>query len=356
MAKIDLTQFTPPAGEIEKLGNLIFLNTIRDGQINEIFTFLLGQKNGGSVGLITGMGQIGRTSQGCGGEYDEHGIGGIEQKWDINEWEIKEALCYDKLVGTIAEYALRKGINIGDLTTTEYMSLVVEPVLKEAIENLILRLALFGNKTITSNELKGDITVENMNTIDGIWKRVFDGVADGSISRTEIEANKKTTIALQKQAIRADGVATKIIDDMIADTPVKLQQKEQKLILSKALWDAWKADVRRSNKGSEGQWDSLFAGVRKGEIDGITTYVIPFMDEIVTGYLKNTTNDGAYDNPYRAILTTKENNLLLGTTNTKENFDELDTWFDKKDDKTYIKAKDTLGAMILSNDLIHVAF
>lgn len=350
-----LEQFTPSAGEIKDLRELLFLNIINDSNINDLFTFLVGQKNGGKAGVITPS-LMGKTDEGCGDSYDESAINGSEQTWDIQRWSIKEKICYDQIEGTIAEYALRNGVNVGDLTGTDIMTIVVEPMLKKGIEDLIMRLAFFGNKSIASADLKGDVTVANFNTIDGVWKRVFDGVAAGSISRTTIEANAKTTIAAQKSAIRTAGVASKLIEDLIEDAPLKLQQSEKKLIITQALWNAWRNDIRRENKGSEGQWESLFGGVRKGEIDGVTTYVVPFLDEIIQNYEVNKTNGQAYNMPYRAILTTKENNLLLGTDNREQNINNIDVFFDRSDDYTKIKAKDTLGAMILSNELIHVAY
>lgn len=354
MAKI-LEQFTPSAGEIKDLRELIFLNLINDSNINDLFTILVGQKNGGKAGVISSS-LMGKTDEGCGANYDESAISGSEQTWDIQRWSIKEKICYEQVEGTIAEYALRSGVNVGDLTGTELMSVVVEPLLKKGIEELIMRLAFFGNKSITSADLKGGVSTAHFNTIDGVWKRVFDGVAAGNITRTTIDANAKTTIAAQKSAIRTAGVASKLIEGLIEDAPLKLQQSEKKLIITSALWNAWRNDVRRENKGSEGQWESLFGGVRKGEIDGITTYVVPFLDEIIQNYEVNKTNSGAYNMPYRAILTTKENNLLLGTDNDELSVNEIDVFYDRSDEYTKIKAKDTLGAMILSNELIHVAY
>lgn len=350
-----LEQFTPSAGEIKDLRELLFLYLTNDSNINDLFTILLGQKNGGKAGVITSS-LMGKTDEGCGANYDDIDIDGSEQTWDIQRWSIKDRICYEQVEGTIAEYALRSGVNVGDLTGTALMEVIVEPRLKKGIEELIMRLAFFGNKSITSADIKGDAKVAHFNTIDGVWKRVFDGVAAGKITRTTVDANAKTTIAAQKTAIRTAGVASKLIEDLIDDAPLKLQQSEKKIIMTLGLWNAWKNDIKRENKGSEGQWDSLFGGVRKGEIDGITTYVVPFLDEIIQNYEVNKTNSGAYNMPYRAILTTKDNNLLLGTDNKELSINEIDVFYDRSDEYTKIKAKDTLGAMILSNELIHVAY
>ena len=43
MAKLNFAEFTPPAHEVAKMSELIFLDIIRVGNIKELFTFLTGQ-------------------------------------------------------------------------------------------------------------------------------------------------------------------------------------------------------------------------------------------------------------------------------------------------------------------------
>ena len=60
-----LEQFTPSAGEIKDLRELLFLYLTNDSNINDLFTILLGQKNGGKAGVITSS-LMGKTDEGCG--------------------------------------------------------------------------------------------------------------------------------------------------------------------------------------------------------------------------------------------------------------------------------------------------
>lgn len=355
MAKLNQEQLTAPAHEIKNLNDLIFLSTFQEGLVKEVFKFMLGQVNGQEVGVVKGA-LLGKTAGTCGDDYDDSLININAKKWEIKRWAIREKLCYSNFEGTIADYALRKGVKVADLSGTDIMTAVVEPVVKEEIAKTIFRLALFGDTGISSAQLKGGAAVDNFNTIDGVWKQIFDGITAGKITRTNIDANTKTTIAAQKTAINTSGAATKVIDDLINDAPIELQQAaNKKLIITMGLWQAWKADVRRNNRGSEGQWESLFGGIKVGEIDGIKTVVVPFMDEVIQYYQVNETNSGAYNMPYRAILTT-DDNLLLGSDNTELSFSTFDVFYDKRDDFTYVKAMDTIGALVLDERYIHVAF
>ena len=354
--KLNQEQLTAPAHEIKNLNDLIFLSTFQQGLVKEVFKFMLGQVDGQEVGLLKSSKLLGKTAGRCGSDYGDNAIDISPKQWDIKRWEIKEKLCYNNFEGTIADYALRKGVNVGDLTGTDIMTAIVEPLMKEEVAKTVFRLALFGDKDITSAAIKGDATVENFNTIDGVWKQIFVGNTAGKITRTNVDANTKTTIAAQKTAINTNGVASKLIDDFLADAPVTLDQAtNKKIILTSGLWKAWLADVKRNNKGSEGQWNSIFGGITTGEINGIKAIVVPFMDEIIQEYQVNETNSGAYNMPYRAILTTEEN-LLLGTNNDTLSLNTFDVFYDKRDDFTYVKAMDTIGALVLDERYIHVAF
>lgn len=363
MANINFSNLTAPNGAVKELSELIFLRLLKNEQLSNIVTILPEQENGKKVGLLSGFGMLGKASQGCNPNYSNSLIGTSEQAWEIKEWEIAESICYTALNGTLAEKARKAGVNVADLTGTFYVDNILFPLLEEAIQEMLLRFAFFGDKdatvynsdTNTSGTLKPGMDADNFTLINGFWKLIFAGVADEAISRTTISANSQSTIALQKSAMTTNNVAMDLFTAIQEDAPLVLQEANDKVfIITKALWNAWKGDVRKNNKGSEGQWDSWFSGIMYGEIDGIKTIVLPFWDKIIRTALQNTTNTSAYDKPYRCIFTTK-NNLLVGTT-SKGSLSEIDYWFEKKDQQNYILAKDTIGAMILDHNMIHVAY
>ena len=363
MANINFSNLTAPNGALQDLKELIFLRLLENEQLSNIVTILPNQENGKKVGLLTGFGMLGKASQGCDPEFDNSLAATSEQTWEIKEWEIPEKICYTDLSGTMAEKARKKGVSVADLTGTFYIDNILFPMLERAIEEMLLRFAFFGDKDAsvydasdnTSGTLKPGMNADHFTLINGFWKLIFTAVAGGTISRTAIAANTQTTIALQKSAMTTSGVASDLFTAIQEDAPMVLQEAGDKVFLiTKSLWNAWKNDVRKNNKGSEGQWESWFGGILAGEIDGIKTLVLPFWDKMIRTALQNTTNTSAYDKPYRCIYTTKDN-LLVGTT-SNGSLSDIDYWFEKKDQKNYILAKDTIGAMILDHNMIHVAY
>ena len=111
------------------------------------------------------------------------------------------------------------------------------------------------------------------------------------------------------------------------------------------------ADIKRNNKGSELQWQSIFAGIKQSEYNGIPLVVIPFWDEMIQGY-EGTADK--WNNPHRAIYTIKDN-LLVGLESENE-LAEIDIWFEKKDQMNYIIAKDKLGTETAQDNIIQVAY
>lgn len=353
MAQVDVTKLTAPNGAAT-YNEIIYKELMSSTSLNQLFNILEGQMDGKKVAILGGFGMLGVKSEGCNPTYENSLMDTQEKEWDIEEWQIAESICYDKLKGTMIQYAMNNGIEVANLVDTDYFESILKPALEEAIKRMMIRLAFFGNKTITEGELN-DVDVKFFNVIDGIWKQVFDGVAASAISRTAIDANAKTTMAAQEEAISGAGVATKLLRKVIQSAPMELRTAGNRVLyITQSLYDAWTNDVQDNNKGSEGQWDSLEDGLLVGKINGVDTVVVPDWDVIIKGSLKNTTNAEAYDKPYRAILTTRDN-LLLGTE-SNGNFEALDYGFDRKSQDNWILAKNTIGAMVRFDKLIHVAF
>jgi hypothetical protein len=365
---LNFLNLTPTNGAVQELKELIFLSFVDAEGLGGLFNFMPGQQDGKKLGLIGQFGLLGSASQGCDPTYGNDLVATREKTWNIKRWEIAEQICFTDLLSTLAKTALKKKTQVADLTGTDYMDSILMPLLEEAAKRTVLRLALFGDpdasvydKTNNSTgTLKAGTDKKYFTVTAGLWKRIFEGVAiaagtDGHITRVTVDANTKTSIALQKAAIRTAGVATGILDDLIEDAPQNLRQAPNQIIyITQALADAVSRDIKKNNKGSELQWKSLFMGITETTYNGITVRAIPFMDEIIQSYLQNTTNTDAWDKPYRAIYTIKDN-LLIGSESENE-IAEIDAWFEKKDQKNYILCRDTIGALIGDENLIAVAY
>ncbi len=354
MAGIDFSSLTPKNGAVQNLAELIFLELLEDDKFSELVTFMPAQENGKKLGFIGKAGLLGKKAKGCDPEYAKHLVQTSEKTWDLQEWEIAEQLCYKEIENTIAEYFAANGSDMADLTSSEYMEQVVRPIIEQAIRDLMIRFAFFGDKD-AEGTLKDDVDPEYFNLIDGIFKQLFEGVTANKTTRVAIEANTKTSVAEQYAAMKTPGAATGVLNDLIISTPMKLRRmKDRVFIVTQAFADMLNFDLQDNNKGSALQWESLFDGVQKTSYQGITLVAVPQFDEIIQDYLKNPTNAGAYDKPFRVIYGAK-GNFRVGSK-SKEQVADLKVTFDDVTRKNYLYAADTIGALVLAEEYAAVAY
>ena len=354
MAGIDFSSLTPKNGAVQELAELIFLELIEDDKLGQLVTFMPNQENGKKLGFVGKAGLLGKKAKGCDPEYAKNLVQASEKTWDLQEWEIAEVICYKELENTIAEYFAANGSDMADLTSSEYMQQVVRPILEQAIRDLMIRFVFFGDKN-AEGSLKDGIDAEYFNLIDGIFKQLFTGVTEGKTKRVVIDANTKTTVAAQYEAMRAPGAATGVLNKLIVDTPMKLRRmKDRIFIVTQAFADMLNFDIQENNKGSELQWESIFEGIQKTSYQGITLLAVPQFDEIIQEYLKNTTNENAYDKPFRVIYGAKGN--FRAGSKSSETVADVKVTFDDVTRKNYIYAADTLGALVLAEEYAAVAY
>jgi hypothetical protein len=354
MAGINFESLTPKNGAVQDLAELIFLELQEDDKLGQLVTFMTRQENGKKLGFVGKAGLLGKKAKGCDPEYAKNLVQASEKTWTLEEWEIAEEICYKELENTIAEHFAANGSDMADLTSSDYMEKVVRPLLEQAIRDLIVRLVFFGDTEAEGN-LKAGVDAEYFNLFDGIWKQLFVAVTAGKTTRVSVEANTKTTVAAQYEAMRQPGAATGVLNSLIINTPMKLRTMADRVfIVTQAFADMLNLDIQENNKGSELQWESIFAGIQKSTYQGITLIAVPQFDEIIQDYLKNSTNADAYDKPFRVIYGAKGN--FRAGTKSAETLADLQITFDKKDRKNYIYAADTLGALVLAEEYAAVAY
>ena len=354
MAGIDFTSLTPKNGAVQDLAELIFLELIEDDKLGQLVTFMPRQENGKKLGFVGKAGLLGKKAKGCDPEYAKNLVQASEKTWDLQEWEIAEEICYKELENTIAEHFAANGTDMADLTSSEYMEQVVRPILEQAIRDLMIRFIFFGDKN-AEGTLKDGVDAEYFTLIDGIWKQLFEGVTAGKTTRVTIAANNATTVAAQYEAMRTPGAATGVLNNLIVNTPMKLRRMADRVfIVTQAFADMLNFDIQENNKGSELQWESIFEGIQKTTYQGITLIAVPQFDEIIQDYLKNTTNAGAYDKPFRVIFGSKGN--FRAGTKSQDSVATLKAFFVEKEQMNYLLAKDTLDAKVAAEEYAVVAY
>lgn len=351
---LNFSNLTPSNGAVQSLRELVKLATFDEAALGSLVNFIPNQLDGKKLGLIGGFGLLGVAATGCDPTYGSDLVKTSEKTWDIKEFAIAEAICFEDIKNALVKAAANKKTSVDDLTDTEYMD-IISPLIEKGYKEAMLRFAFFGDTALTSAGMKVSGHEKYFTLIDGIWKQLFTAVTAGTVNRVTISANAQTTIAAQKSAILGAGVATGIVEEMVMSAPAVLrQQSGLRLYCTQAFADALTLDYRHNNKGSDLQWNALAEGLRTATYAGVEVVALPSWDAIIQSELKNTTNTGAYQLPYRAILTIQDN-LVVGSEGG-DDVAEIDITFNHADRKNYIYVKDTVGALVAQDDLVVVAY
>lgn len=338
---------------LEALRDAIIKKVIDDEDIRQVVT-IKRVRTGDPLAIIGEMDAVGHAGAGCTPTYEEIGIGDALQRWALGAWEIALKLCYDQFEDTIANYALRKGTAIGDLTGTDIMAVFME-LLETQIRRMLWRLVWFGDtaaETITNGGSLTNGTDKTLFTVcDGLFKRIATIVSGDASKLTAISANTQTTYAAQKAAMLVSGYATGVVDQMLMDAASGINSDGRAiLIMNKKFADALARDVKLTYKEIM-PFDLIFDGVYVARYGGVKVVAVETWDYMIDNYFNT---GSAWENPYRAVLS-KPTNLLVGVD--KENpVDDVDLIFDRVNRMNHIYATGKLDTLIAQSDLVHVAY
>ena len=340
--------------DVTDLKELIPLSIDQDEDFQR-FTTLRKVENGAPVAFLGDMGAVGVKGAGCNPTYSEVGVANSQKRWQLGDWQIPIKICYESLQGTIAEYTLKTGTDVGDLTSTEFMTNIIRPALERQMRQMIWRFGWFGDTEAKLISAGGQLTAgtktELFTTCDGLFKRIFAQCTKNSAQLTAIEANTKTSFAEQKKAILAKGVATGILDNMLMDADSRISNDSKSVILlTKGLADALTLDLKQSYSTIM-PWQTLFEGLDVAQYNGVTIARVSIWDRMIRAYENTGTK---LNKPYRAVFANVEQ-LQVGT-NANGLISDLDIWFDKKERQNYIYSAGKIGTQILEDDMFHAAY
>lgn len=373
---LDLSTLTPDNQAVRDLAELIFLEIIEPGKLDQILDINLGVRNGQRVALVHAMPEMMVAMQGCSPEYGATEIPTSEQVWEISGFGIYQKICAHDIIGTIMKYMRDKGINSDDLTSDEFVTYVLRPMLEEKIVEEIFRIAIFGDTTLTvynsSTNTTGQLVpgknAGNWNFMTGIWKRIVTGVTNGDIKRVTITQNAAATYALQNAFITTQGAAKGVLVNMRNSADMVLRMAtDRQFVVTQSFADAIEYDILMNNGAAnyQLQYTELFAGIKVTTILGEKVLVVPQLDAIIQSCFINTDYpNAAHYLPHRAIFYSLKN-LKWGTESggvdaqgkvIPASFAEMKIWYDEKDENTYFKVKDTMGTSILDPRMVVVAY
>ena len=337
---------------IESIKTAINLTAYEEQDLSQ-FTTLTKADDDDPIAFLGNMEDVGKSGSGCDPTYEEKGIANSMKRWKMGDWQIPLKICYESMFGTIAQYAMKQGTDIADLSGTDIMAIYTMK-LQEAIKSMRWRFAFLGDteaQTVTEGgKITSGLDTDLFDTCDGLWKRIFNICTNSAKQLTEISANKKTSTSEQKAAMYADGYASGLLDTMLQDVDSRiLDDKDSVLVMTRNLAMALEFDLRGQYKIIL-PWEKVENGMDTTMYNGIKIARCSVWDRQISAYEKGTTTVNL---PYRAIFCNKKQ-LLVGSP---ENFvDQLDVWFDKKERRNYIYATGKMGTQTLEDDMIHAMY
>lgn len=352
---INWNGFTVDNGAITDLRELLFLTIFNDPDIDTVLTTRTGVKNGGKLGFINDLGDVGVNQKGCNPEYTNVNITGIEKTWNLGDWEIAKHLCYTELENTIAEDSMNTGTEVAFLQDTPYWDIVLMPLMQKAIKEMFWRIAWFGDKDAKniadSGILTEGINPKLFNMCDGLWKRLQAIIAANSNQHTEIAANSETSYVSQKTALRQSGVAIGIIDNLLSDADSRIfDDKDACIMMTNSMFKALRNDIVDKYGKYTMTVEQLAAGITLSEYDGHKVIALDIWDRMIKKYEDT---GSALNCPHRAIVCSP-NNLFVGT-NDIDKIASLSVTFNDETKYNNIYAHSKIDTLIGEDELVQVA-
>ena len=365
-----LSTFVKDEYAIKSLRDLM-QQTLVDESVSLANTFRLvpGVKTGDPLGWLGSMQPLGWAGSGCDPEYKHAAVQYAGKKWELGEWQLPLKWCYKEFESTLAEYALKKGADISKLEGTEIWSILIEGPVAKAVAKMWWRIIWFGDKQIAENHA-ADLTtavpasptqdpyakVANIPNISNdlftICNGLFKQFEAQGVTNTAIDANTKTTTALQFSELRKPGVATGIIESVLENADSRIKGNGGKLFVTDSIATALTKDLRNTYKNSTMMtWDILENGLKISQFDGVEIVAVNMWDQMIQEFFNNGTK---LYNPHRVVFANKEN-LLVGTPENSVNAD-LEVNFDNISRNTFMYGTGKIGTNLGEEGLIHTAY
>ena len=317
------------------------------------FVNIMKVKNDDPIALIGEMDMVGKKGGGCDPTYEEKGIANSQKRWELGQWEIPIKICYEALKGSIAEYSLKTGTEIGDLTSTDFMTIYTD-ALQRAMQQMIWRFSGFGDKAAAlsgsgGGKLTAGSDVNMFNVCDGLFKRIF--TATATKNHTAIAANSEATAAAQVSALRKKGAATTVVDTILMDVDTRIiDDSDAVLLMTRSLADALTYDIKQTYHDIM-PWEKVFDGFDVATYNGVKIARVGIWDRMINAYEKGETKVNL---PHRAVFCNPKQ-LMVGT-DADALISDLDIFFSKKERRNYIYATGKIGTALLEENMIHAAY
>lgn len=288
------------------------------------------------MGFVEKLEKIVRKYSGCGFTP----VGNLrvyDRTVEVEKMKIDLEMCMDEFQDTVFEETLRTGTRISDLTGTLMANILIQRV-QEGLKLDIDRIYHFGNTA------SADPNYEQM---DGLWTVHYPAlVADNLIPRKDTGSGSLLTA----------GNGITVIRDVVDNAPNELKGLPRSMKVINVTGYVYQRYIQDLEDGSnttyagDAGFTTLVNGVEVATFRGIPVVPRWRWDDILENDLSVTIpNYVEYTTPMNKVLATDTG--LTGITAT-----EIESWYDRKDEKVYVKGRWKMGGNYVHPKLISVGY
>lgn len=289
----------------ETFNQLFFAPFVKDVSVFDTFRIFPNMKKGETMQLLKIDNFSGNTRRADGCGFDPKGNVNITERW-LRAVQVKAdaQLCEDELTQTVFAAQYQNGADYDNITGTQIARAVMEKIAQGVTQD-IMELAFWGNEKSSSPFLQ---------SVDGIWSYVQQGVIDGDVVRLDNKSN--TTLAL--------GEAVELMLEVLEKAQDELRGMDENMkviYISPDMYYALRRDLIDGSKNS--------AAYTREVIDGRTIerfYGIEIRK--ITSWTKYGKSEFDLDVAQNLIMYVAKQNLAMGTDATGMNSDVKMQWED----------------------------
>lgn len=294
---------------------------------------------------------------GCGNGKQSKVIPMYEKFWEPHHTKIWLEMCWKDFLSTLYAWGIKNGIDRADLSDTDVASLLMD-IMPPAIRDDLWRMLWFGDVDITdiSDSPEGTLArssdIKYYDLLDGYWKQIFAGVAEGSgflhIPRYTITYNAQATYAAQLAL--PEGYSKTVWRALYYNADSRLRHNPNAVILcTESLMDNWRE--YKESKLLESSFKKEDGLLMDGVYWNVPIIQVPIWDRIIRSDFDN---GSSYHLPHRAILVDPEH--IATGFDSEDAVNKLESWYNKDTEYFNVKGGYTLDAKIIENFQFSAAY
>lgn len=351
-SKIDVSNLTLNTEEVQEVGSVVLEREFINGVLADNHSIETGIEHDKQIVFAGKIVDSLKAATGCAPE-EGGSLGFTEKKWSPKKFATRFTHCADDMNNLLKIFKKAKRVNpdFYDQVDSEAMGMVAARV-GTMLREVLPKKVWFSDTAAAVHTNGGVFTTGTVlglwNVIDGLWKQIFAEISSGDDNYVAIAKNAGADYNAQKLAAdEAYGIFETMVeamDERLSEDP------EARIYASSSLCKNYRKTLRNKTLNA-GFIEITENGKKVLYFDNYPIVEMFGWDRTIKASQDNGTK---HNLPHRAVLTTPEN-IPVGTLST-EDFEELDSFYDKVGKKNIMDVALSLDAKFLESYMAVAAY